>query len=110
MIQIYQPQAGKEELKAIKNVFKSNWLGKGPITDKFIKEWQSRLISDKIDGIAFASPSVKQLITINFNQKQLTLIVITVMLNGFQSKPLLFIVIIVFFSTIYCHFNNNCEH
>ena len=65
MIQIYQPQAGKEELKAIKNVFKSNWVGKGPITDKFIKEWQSRLISDKIDGIAFASPSVKQLITIN---------------------------------------------
>ena len=29
MIQIYQPQAGKEELKAIKNVFKSNWLGYG---------------------------------------------------------------------------------
>ena len=29
MIQIYQPQLGKEELNAIKKIFKSNWIGKG---------------------------------------------------------------------------------
>jgi dTDP-4-amino-4,6-dideoxygalactose transaminase len=35
MINIYQPSLGKQELKAIKKVFKSNWLGKGPLTEKF---------------------------------------------------------------------------
>ena len=35
MINIYQPSLGKKELKAIKKVFKSNWLGKGPLTEKF---------------------------------------------------------------------------
>jgi len=37
MINIYQPSLGKEELKAIEDVFRSNWLGKGPKNDEFIK-------------------------------------------------------------------------
>jgi dTDP-4-amino-4,6-dideoxygalactose transaminase len=65
MIQIYQPQVGKEELEAIKDVFESNWIGKGPITDQFIKEWQSRLISDTFEGVAFAQPHLNNLTTIN---------------------------------------------
>jgi len=46
MINIYQPSLGKEELKAIKKVFKSNWLGKGPRTEEFIKQFSSKLITD----------------------------------------------------------------
>ena len=37
MINMYQPSLGKEELKAIKEVFNSNWLGKGPKTKEFIE-------------------------------------------------------------------------
>ena len=37
MINMYQPSLGKEELNAIEQVFKSNWLGKGSKTDEFIK-------------------------------------------------------------------------
>ena len=29
MINVYQPTLGKEELDALKDVFESNWLGKG---------------------------------------------------------------------------------
>ena len=38
MINMYQPSLGKEELKAIKEVFNSNWLGKGPKTKEFIEK------------------------------------------------------------------------
>ena len=44
MINIYQPSLGKEELNAIKEVFESNWLGKGKKTEEF-----SQLMADKID-------------------------------------------------------------
>jgi len=40
MINIYQPLLGKEELKAIKDVFDSNWLGygrNGTKQDEFVK-------------------------------------------------------------------------
>lgn len=44
MINIFQPSLGEEELKAVKDVFKSNWIGKGPKTEEFeIK------LADKID-------------------------------------------------------------
>lgn len=43
MINIYQPTLGKEELKAIKKVFKSNWLGKGPLTEEFNLKIASKL-------------------------------------------------------------------
>ena len=35
-INIYQPSLGKEELNAIEDVFKSNWIGKGPKTAEFL--------------------------------------------------------------------------
>ena len=43
MINIYQPSLGDEELNAIKEVFESNWLGKGKKTEEF-----SKLMSEKI--------------------------------------------------------------
>jgi len=42
-INIYQPALVQEELDAIKEVFESNWLGKGPKTYEFIKQFASRL-------------------------------------------------------------------
>ena len=35
MINVFQPQLGEDELKAIEKVFKSNWLGKGQLTKQF---------------------------------------------------------------------------
>ncbi len=35
MINVFQPSLGKEELAAIKEVFDSNWIGRGPKTDAF---------------------------------------------------------------------------
>ena len=35
MINVFQPSLGKEELDNIDSVFKSNWTGKGKITEKF---------------------------------------------------------------------------
>ncbi len=35
MINIFQPTLGKEELKAVEEVFESNWIGKGPKTKEF---------------------------------------------------------------------------
>lgn len=65
MIQIYQPQVGKEEIEAITKVFESNWIGKGPITEKFIEHWQSYLINETYDGMASSHPSKNNLTTIN---------------------------------------------
>tara|TARA_R110001583_G_scaffold19578_1_gene76461 strand:+ start:1150 stop:2283 length:1134 start_codon:yes stop_codon:yes gene_type:complete len=42
-INIYQPSLGKEELGAIEEVFKSNWLGKGSKTDEFINKFAKKL-------------------------------------------------------------------
>ena len=35
MINVYQPSLGEEELNRIKDVFASNWLGKGKLTEEF---------------------------------------------------------------------------
>ena len=43
MINIYQPSLGKEELAAIKDVFKSNWLGKGKLTAEFEQRFGEHL-------------------------------------------------------------------
>ena len=47
MINIYQPSLGKEELKAIEKVFKSNWLGKGKLTEQFTENMASKLNVDR---------------------------------------------------------------
>tara|TARA_R100001377_G_scaffold84934_1_gene69675 strand:+ start:1262 stop:2374 length:1113 start_codon:yes stop_codon:yes gene_type:complete len=47
MINIYQPSLGKEELKAIEKVFKSNWLGKGNLTEKFTENISEKLNVDR---------------------------------------------------------------
>ena len=44
MINIFQPSLGKEEANAIEEVFKSNWIGKGPKTEEF-----EDLLSSKIN-------------------------------------------------------------
>lgn len=43
MINVFQPSLGKEELNAIQEVFKSNWLGKGKITKQFEENFASHL-------------------------------------------------------------------
>ena len=35
MISVFQPSLGSEELEAVDKVFRSNWVGKGSITDRF---------------------------------------------------------------------------
>lgn len=35
MINVYQPSLGKEELERIREVFESNWIGKGRLTEEF---------------------------------------------------------------------------
>ena len=35
MINLFQPNLGDDELKAISQVFKSNWLGKGDFVNEF---------------------------------------------------------------------------
>ena len=65
MINMYQPSLGKEELKAIKEVFNSNWLGKGPKTKEFIEKFSSKLIDYNYEGIAFTSPNPENFLTIS---------------------------------------------
>ena len=69
MINIYQPSLGKEELKAVESVFKSNWLGKGPKTKEFIEQFAKKLTVDGaiVDsmGIGFEIASVDNLLTIS---------------------------------------------
>ena len=65
MIQIYQPQLGKEELNAIKKIFKSNWIGKGKKNEEFLNAYRDIIIDGVFDGVAFTQPSKKQLTTVN---------------------------------------------
>ena len=65
MINMYQPSLGKEELRAIKEVFNSNWLGKGPKTKEFIEKFSSKLIDYNYEGIAFTSPNPENFLTIS---------------------------------------------
>lgn len=43
MINVCQPQLGKEELSAIEKVFESNWLGKGKLTNQFENNFANHL-------------------------------------------------------------------
>lgn len=43
MINVFQPSLGKEELERIKEVFDSNWLGKGKLNDLFEKNFSNHL-------------------------------------------------------------------
>ena len=46
MINIFQPSLGKEETEAIKEVFESNWIGKGPKTELFEQSLADKLNVD----------------------------------------------------------------
>ncbi len=46
MINVFQPSLGQEELKAVENVFKSNWIGKGQVVDEFEKAYAKHIGSD----------------------------------------------------------------
>ena len=61
MINIYQPSLGKEELNAIKEVFDSNWLGKGPKTEQFKKDFAGKLIDETAHGVGFVSSNPEKL-------------------------------------------------
>lgn len=39
MINVYQPQLGEEEVQAVREVFKSNWIGKGKKTQMFEEQF-----------------------------------------------------------------------
>ena len=39
MINVFQPTLGGEELARIKEVFDSNWIGKGKLVNEFEKKW-----------------------------------------------------------------------
>ena len=43
MINIFQPDVGKEEISALKKVFESNWVGRGSVTEEFEKEFSKRV-------------------------------------------------------------------
>lgn len=47
MINVYQPSLGEEELNRIREVFASNWLGKGELTDEFEANFAMHLSIDK---------------------------------------------------------------
>ena len=65
MINLYQPSLGKEELNAIEEVFRSNWLGKGPKTEEFIKQFASRLTTANMEGVGFSQAGTNNLLTIS---------------------------------------------
>ena len=43
MISIFQPSLGNEELEAVKEVFDSNWIGKGPKTSEFENQLANKI-------------------------------------------------------------------
>ena len=47
MINVYQPSLGEEELNRIREVFASNWLGKGKLTDEFENNFAAHLGIEK---------------------------------------------------------------
>ena len=66
MINIYQPSLGKEELSAIEKVFKSNWLGKGNLTEQFTKNMANKLNVDRnnVETISCCTEGLFQSMTI----------------------------------------------
>ena len=63
MIQIYSNSLGKEELNAVEEVFNSKWLGKGPKTEEFIKNFSTKIITSNYEGIAFSHSTSSNFIT-----------------------------------------------
>ena len=47
MINLFQPALGAEELEAIRDVFQSNWIGKGAVTDQFESNFAAHLDVDR---------------------------------------------------------------
>lgn len=47
MINVYQPSLGAEELERIRQVFDSNWLGKGKLTEEFEQNFANHLHVDR---------------------------------------------------------------
>lgn len=47
MINVFQPTLGQEELDRLKEVFESNWLGKGKLTAQFEEEYAQHLGTNK---------------------------------------------------------------
>ena len=43
MINVFQPTLGKEELDSLKDVFESNWIGKGKKVSDFEKLYSKHL-------------------------------------------------------------------
>ena len=64
-INIYQPSLGKEELNAIKQVFDSNWLGKGPKTEQFKEDFAAKLVQEQCFGVGFATVDPNKLLTVS---------------------------------------------
>ena len=46
MINVFQPALRQEELGAVQEVFASNWIGKGPKTSQFEREFAGHLVID----------------------------------------------------------------
>lgn len=46
MINLFQPSLGDDELKSIKDVFNSNWLGKGALVKDFESKFATSLLED----------------------------------------------------------------
>ena len=64
-INIYQPSLGKEELNAVEEVFKSNWIGKGPKTDEFLNKFANKLITCNFNGVGFTTAKPDDLLSIS---------------------------------------------
>ncbi len=47
MINLFQPALGAEELDAVDEVFQSNWIGKGTVTDRFEGDFAAHLGVDR---------------------------------------------------------------
>lgn len=47
MINVFQPALGREELEAVRQVFESNWPGKGQVTDRFEEAFAQHLGTDR---------------------------------------------------------------
>ena len=48
MINVFQPELGREELDAVARVFASNWIGKGSVTDRFEADFAAHLGVDRM--------------------------------------------------------------
>jgi dTDP-4-amino-4,6-dideoxygalactose transaminase len=68
MINIYEPSLGKEEIAAIEDVFKSNWLGygrNGTKQDEFVEKFSSKILIDGAHGVCSVPVSPQNLTTIS---------------------------------------------